>query len=185
MSRASPADSVRARGLHWFEDVLGAVPRELAAVAPAGRAHFALWCAERAMRSAPQSGLAGVAGIDDWPRFLDTLWADVSTGTRHALSSVSTLLVAIDHALAEVDDPVLEVLDHDAVAACVYAARCYATGDAEPARWAATRWLDAVFAGVAEEGQLEDEASHPAVQQALRELRLALAQVQQPSDAPS
>lgn len=168
-------------GLLYFEDVQADIQLRLGRLPVEARRAFALACAERLMRRhedlpSPRPFTLG------WRPLLDAMWLGLEGVARDADDRVREALrtfhaSSFDHDLGQ-EGP--DDANQDAAAASIYAAECFACGDAEFAGLAAERAVDSVFVIASDDLALEpnafawdpaaepmplaQEAMHPAVQ---------------------
>ncbi len=178
-------EQVCRRGLPYFADVEADIQSRLERLPVRARIAFALACAERLMRQhqelpEPRPFTLG------WRPLLDTMWLGLEGIAGDAGDRVKEALRAFyaspfDHDLGQ-DGP--DDADDDAAAASIFAAECFASGDARLASAAAARAVESAFlvAGddlaldsnefewdpAAEPMLLAQEAMHPAVQVELK-----------------
>ncbi|MBS2018400.1 MAG: DUF416 family protein [Deltaproteobacteria bacterium] len=161
-----------------------ALVRALDACPPLARAVFAAACVERLRRAyvsfARASGL--VDGERRFVQLLDDLWRALE---RPLDVSVERRKAAVDAAIAlipDADDELYDPYAEDAAAALLYAWECLATGESQPAAWAARRSHEAVDQLVIRPPSVEigDPAAearilaHPLIQAALERQRADL-----------
>jgi hypothetical protein len=180
-------EQLRRRGIPYFGDVQADVARRLSRLSPEARAAFAVACAERVMRrherlpSREQRPFAL-----GWRPVLDAIWQGLERGDEQSARRVRDALANFHASPYDHDDGPdgLDDADDDAAAASIYAAECFAGGDAQSAKWAAGRGVDLAFSIADDELQLDPndfvwdpeaepmpfakEAMHHAVQEELR-----------------